>query len=83
MAHKLDSAVLLNIFPFMSKEDIDACRARFGWKIPKEMDVIAQQGEARLLKEGKLIVEKIREEKLSGVFVSTRGKPELARFILD
>ncbi|MCS4540258.1 MAG: methylenetetrahydrofolate reductase [Thaumarchaeota archaeon] len=83
LAHKLDSGVLLNIFPFRSKEDIDACRARFGWNIPKEMDMIAQEGEARLLKEGKLIVERIREQKLSGVFVSTRGRPELARFILD
>jgi 5,10-methylenetetrahydrofolate reductase len=82
-AHKFASGVLLNVFPFRSKEDIDACRTRFGWNIPKEMDEIARQGEPRLLKEGKLIADRIREQRLPGVFISTRGRPELARFILD
>jgi hypothetical protein len=76
--------VLLNVFPFRGKEDIDACRARFGWKIPDVTDRLAAEGgEARLIKESKLVVEKLRENGLPGVYVSTRGKPELARFILD
>jgi len=81
---KLRSSVLLNVFPFRDKEDIDACRARFGWKIPDVADRLAAEGgEARLIKESKMVVEKMRENRLPGVYVSTRGKPELARFILD
>ncbi len=81
---KLRQSVLLNVFPFRDKEDIDACRARFGWKIPEVADRLAAEGgEARLIKESKMVVEKMRENRLPGVYVSTRGRPELARFILD
>jgi 5,10-methylenetetrahydrofolate reductase len=80
----LRPSVLLNVFPFRDKEDIDACRKRFGWKIPEVADRLAEEGgEARLIKESKMVVEKMRENRLPGVYVSTRGKPELARFILD
>ena len=75
--------VLLNAFPFRNKEDVDACRAKFGWNIPAVVDKLAGEGEARLLKESKLVVEKLRENGLPGVYVSTRGRPELARFILE
>lgn len=81
---KLKENVLLNVFPFRDKADIDACRARFGWKIPDVADKLAEEGgEARLIKESKTVVERMRESRLPGVYVSTRGRPELARFILD
>jgi hypothetical protein len=81
---KLRQNVLLNVFPFRDKADIEACRARFGWKIPEVADRLADEGgEARLIKESKMVVEKMRENHLPGVYVSTRGRPELARFILD
>lgn len=81
---KLKKQVLLNVFPFSGKEDIESCRKRFGWNISSALDKMAQDGgEPRLLKEARLVVEKMRDEKLPGVYVSTRGKPELARFILD
>ncbi len=81
---KLRPNVLLNVFPFRDKADIDACRARFGWKIPEVADRLAEEGgEARLIMESKMVVEKMRENRLPGVYVSTRGRPELARFILD
>jgi 5,10-methylenetetrahydrofolate reductase len=81
---KLRQNVLLNVFPFRDKADIEACRARFGWKIPEVADRLAEEGgEARLIKESKMVVEKMRENRLPGVYVSTRGRPELARFILD
>lgn len=81
---KLRQNVLLNVFPFRDKADIEACRARFGWKIPDVADRLADEGgEARLIKESKMVVEKMRENRLPGVYVSTRGRPELARFILD
>ncbi len=81
---KLKDHVLLNVFPFTGKEDIDACRKRFGWDISAALDRMAiDGGEARLLKESRSVVEKMRDDHLPGVYVSTRGKPELARFILD
>jgi 5,10-methylenetetrahydrofolate reductase len=81
---KLKKHVLLNVFPFRDKEDIDACRKRFNWSIPSVVDKMAEDGgEARLLKESRSVVEKMRAEHLPGVYVSTRGRPELARFILD
>jgi 5,10-methylenetetrahydrofolate reductase len=81
--HRLEKKVLHNIFPFRSKDDIAACRARFGWELPKELDLIALEGEPRLLREARGVVEALEAEKLAGVYVSTRGKPELARYILD
>ena len=81
---KLTKRVLLNVFPFRDKADIEACRKRFGWKIPQRLDALADEGgEARLLKESRSVVEKMRADKLPGVYVSTRGRPELARFMLD
>ncbi len=79
----LVSRVLLNVFPFRNKADIDSCRERFGWKIPPEMDEIAEKGEASLLRAARAVVEGARDAKASGVFVSTRGRPELARYMLD
>ena len=79
----LEKKVLHNIFPFRSRADIDACRARFGWDLPKELDTLALEGEPRLLREARGVVEALEAEKLAGVYVSTRGKPELARYILD
>jgi hypothetical protein len=75
--------VFLNVFPFRDREDIQSCRTKFGWRIPEELDKLAADGEPRLLKEAKAVVESLRERRLPGVYVSTRGRPELARFILD
>jgi 5,10-methylenetetrahydrofolate reductase len=81
---KLNKRVLLNVFPFWGKEDIESCRKRFNWDISAALDKMAEDGgEPRLLKESRLVVEKMRQERLPGVYVSTRGKPEIARFILD
>ena len=79
----LERRVLHNVFPFRNKEDIDNCRARFGWDLPRELDDIAASGEPSLLKQARGIVEALEAQKLPGVYVSTRGKPELARYILD
>jgi 5,10-methylenetetrahydrofolate reductase len=81
--HGLEKKVLHNIFPFRDKADIDSCRARFGWSLPPELDVISKEGEPRLLREARNVVEALEAENLAGVYVSTRGKPELARYILD
>ena len=81
---KLRKSVLLNVFPFRDKDDIENCRKRFAWDIPPTLDRMAEEGgEARLLRESRSVVAKMRDAKLPGVYVSTRGRPELARFILD
>ncbi len=79
----LEKRVLHNIFPFRNREDVEACRERFGWNLPPELDKIALDGERRLLKEARAVADALRERGLPGVYVSTRGKPELARYILD
>lgn len=79
----LKSKILLNVFPFRGTSDVDACRTRFGWKLPHQLDELALGGEPPLLKEARRVSEQIREAGLPGVYVSTRGRPELARFILE
>lgn len=79
----LGSRILLNVFPFRSKQDVDTCRVRFGWDLPPSLDYAATGGEPQLLKEARRVSEGIRNAGIGGVYVSTRGKPELARFILD
>ena len=81
--HDLWTRVLLNVFPFRNKDDIISCRARFGWNIPADMEKIAEKGEASLLRAARAVVEGARDARTSGVFVSTRGRPELARYMLD
>lgn len=82
-AHGLERRVLHNIFPFRDKQDIANCRVRFGWDLPPELDGIAANGEPSLLKEARRVVEALESQGHGGVYVSTRGKPELARYILD
>lgn len=79
----LTKRVMPNVFPFRDREDIRACRERFGWNLPPELDAMAMQGERRLLKEARGVVEALRGRGVAGVYVSTRGKPELAKFILE
>jgi len=79
----LEKKVLHNVFPFRSRQDISACRERFGWDLPPELDRIALEGESALLKEARRVTDALRDLGLPGVYVSTRGKPELARYILD
>jgi 5,10-methylenetetrahydrofolate reductase len=80
---QLKSKVLPNVFPFRDPDDIRACRAKFGWKLPDRLMEVASHGEAGLLKEARGVAEKLRDLGFPGVYVSTRGRPELARFVLD
>jgi 5,10-methylenetetrahydrofolate reductase len=83
-SRRLNSRVLLNVFPFRSRDDIEYCRKRFGWDLPPHLDTIAERGgEPELLREAKRVADRLREVGSQGVYVSTRGRPELARFILD
>jgi 5,10-methylenetetrahydrofolate reductase len=79
----LKEKVLPNVFPFRDAADIRMCRTKFGWDIPERLVELADQGEAELLKEAKKVAGKVRDGGFPGVYVSTRGRPELARFVLD
>ncbi len=79
----LHKKVLHNVFPFRSRDDIRACRERFGWDLPPELEKIALEGERGLLREARGVADALRGQGLPGIYVSTRGKPELARYILD
>lgn len=82
-ANHLEHKVLHNIFPFKSREDVVACRERFGWNLPEELEAIAEEGEPGLLREARAVANAVRDRGLPGIYVSTRGKPELARYLLD
>ena len=79
----LGGRVLLNVFPFRDREDIETCRAKFGWELPRRLDVLAGGGERSLLSEARRVSEAVERSGLPGIYVTTRGKPEVARFILD
>lgn len=79
----LAGKVLLNVFPFRNAEDVAACRAKFGWELPNRLDTIARKGENALLSEAKQVADAVQRRGLPGIYVTTRGKPEIARFILD
>lgn len=80
---RLKDKVLLNVFPFRDTADVDACRGKFGWNLPSRLDRIAREGEGALLREARGVSDGIRRLGLAGVYVSTRGRPEHARFVLD
>ncbi len=79
----LRSKVMLNVFPFRSSEDVDSCREKFGWTLPRELDLLAARGETELLKEARRVAVGITDSGAPGVYVSTRGRPEIARYILE
>jgi 5,10-methylenetetrahydrofolate reductase len=79
----LKEKVLLNVFPFRDATDVEGCRRKFGWNLPPRLDRIARDGERALLREARGVAEGIRKRGLAGVYVSTRGRPEHARFILE
>jgi 5,10-methylenetetrahydrofolate reductase len=78
----LKDRVLLNVFPFRSTQDVQYCEKYFGWKLPSSLYEAASRGEASLLDEAKKVALRLRKEGLPGVYVATRGKPEVARKIL-
>jgi len=74
--------VLLNIYPFRDREDVRERGKYFGWKLPNVLHESASQGRAQLLREERAVVSRLRRIGLPGVYVSTRGEPEVAREIL-
>jgi 5,10-methylenetetrahydrofolate reductase len=75
--------VLLNVFPFKDRKDLEYCERYFGWKFPRHFKEIAESGEPSLLKEERNVVRRLRNEGFPGFYVSTRGNPSVARSLLS
>ncbi len=75
--------VLLNVFPFKDRQDLDYCEKYFGWRFPVRFRELAELGESALLNEGRNVVRRLRKEGFPGLYLSTRGNPSVARSLLS
>lgn len=78
----LKDRVVLNVFPFRNPKDVSDMERNFGWSLPASLHAFAAKGEAAVVKVARDVVARARTEGFSGIHVSTRGTPELARKIL-
>ena len=78
----LRSRVLLSVFPFRNAPDVHRMYARFGWKLPPSLKRRASSPEYDPIGDSRSVVRRIREEGLPGVYLSTRGHPEIAKNVL-
>ncbi|MDA4120828.1 MAG: hypothetical protein OK404_00290 [Thaumarchaeota archaeon] len=78
----LKGKVLLNVFPFRDSADVRHCEGYFGWKLPKPLHRLAAEGRAALLEEARAVQARLRDSGAPGVYVSTRGHPDVAKEIL-
>ena len=79
----LKRKVLPNVFHFHGEQDIRRYESMFGWKLPDELHKAAREGERGLIEEERDVVHRLRKEKFPGVYLSTRGRPEIARRLLS
>jgi len=79
----LRSRVFLNVFPFRGARDIWDCEKYFGWRLPKRLHKDAQNGESELIQIERQIVGRMKEEKLPGIYLNTRGSPGIAGTLLS
>ncbi|HME18342.1 MAG TPA: methylenetetrahydrofolate reductase [Nitrososphaerales archaeon] len=78
----LKGSVLLGVFPFRSKEDVDRCEEFFGWSVPKVVHTLAESGRGALNAEARRVAGEIRRRGDAGVYLSTRGEPGIASKLL-
>ena len=78
----LSGKVLLGVFPFRDDDDLAECESKFEWDLPERVHSIAQSGVEALDAECKSVVERLREEEMPGVYLSTRGDPTWAQRLL-
>jgi len=79
---KLESRVLLNVFPFKGPRDVRQCERYFGWRLPKRLHLRAGMGESALREADREVVKGLREAGLPGVYLNTRGTPAVAGQLL-
>jgi 5,10-methylenetetrahydrofolate reductase len=74
--------VLLSVFPFRDRNDVLWCEKHFGWKLPGSLKRNAAMADYAPIDEARAVAERLREEGMPGLYLSTRGSPEIARQIL-
>ncbi len=79
----LKNRVLLNVFPFRDRKDVERCEKYFGWNLPKRLYAAAADGEPALLELERAIVHRIRADGFPGVYLATRGNPGVAESLLS
>jgi 5,10-methylenetetrahydrofolate reductase len=78
----LRDSVLLSVFPFRDRDDVIRCEKNFGWRLPPSLKRrVATKGFAPI-EEARALVRRLRKEGLPGVYLSTRGSPDIAQRIL-
>jgi 5,10-methylenetetrahydrofolate reductase len=78
----LRDSVVLNIFPFRGARDVLRIENSFGWSLPRSLRRRAANRDYDPVADARSVVKRLREEGLPGVYLSTRGSPELARQVL-
>lgn len=79
----LKDRVLLNVFPFRSRKDVEECEKFFGWRLPRSLHPRAENGKSSLAEVERAIVRRLRADGFPGVYLSTRGDPSAAETILS
>lgn len=72
------SQILLGVFPFRDTSDVEQCTLNFGWTLPARLFEIAALGETGLASEAREVIRLAERQGLRGVYLSTRGRPEVA-----
>ncbi len=78
----LRSRSLLNVFPFRDEDDVTECERKFGWSLPERLHSLAAKGAEALRSEEVAVARRTATARLGGVYVSTRGEPEIAKTVL-
>jgi hypothetical protein len=79
----LKDKVLLNVFPFKDEADVISCEKYFGWKLPASLRKAAASGEGKLLEMERKVIQRLKDEKFPGVYLTTRGVPGNAEKLLS
>jgi 5,10-methylenetetrahydrofolate reductase len=81
-ASGLRDSVLLSVFPFRDRDDVIRCEQNFGWRLPPSLKRRAATKDFAPIDEARVLVRRLRKEGLPGVYLSTRGSPDIAEKIL-
>ena len=79
----LGSRVLFNVFHFKDDGDVGRYQNMFGWDLPLNLHATAKKGERALIEVEREVVARARREGLPGVYVSTRGMPQVVKELLS
>ncbi len=79
----LKDRVLLSVFPFRNRRDVEECEREFGWKLPRRLHANVARGESTLLELERATIRRLRSEGFPGVYLATRGDPSVVESLLS